>query len=149
MKVILTADVGGLGAKGDIVDVSAGYGRNYLLPNSLAITASAGALKQAEGMRRAKVEAERKVLDSAQATQSQLTGTRVVLAAQASDEGNLFGSIGVSEIIDAVKQITGIELERPSVVMAGPLKSIGLHEVNVRLHKDVAFPLPVEIIPAT
>ncbi len=148
MKLILTADVGGLGSKGDVVDVAAGYGRNYLLPKNLAIKASAGALKQAEDLKRAKVETERRELDKAEAIKSQLSGTRIVIAAQASDEGQLFGSIGVSDVADAVEKISGVKLDRGALGLAAPVKSIGLHEATVRLHPEVEFPLTLDVIPA-
>ena len=148
MKVILTAEVGGLGTKGDVVDVSAGYGRNYLLPKNLAIKASDGALKQADDLKRAKVEAEQRELDVAQATRNQLSGTRIVIAAQAGDEGQLFGSIGVTEIIEAVAKISGVSLDRSTVTLPTPVKNIGLHEASVKLHSQVEFPLTVDVIPA-
>lgn len=149
MKVILTAEVGGLGSKGDIVDVSAGYARNFLMPKKMAIKATEGALKQAEDLRRAKAEAEKRVLEVAETVKSQLTGTRVVIAAQAGDEGQLFGSIGPGEVVEAVEKLTGVALERRSVVMAAPVKSIGLHEIPVRLHPEVELSLTVDVIPAT
>lgn len=148
MKVILTSDVEGLGTKGDVVDVAAGYGRNYLLPKKLGIKASEGALKQAEGIRKARAEAEAREVASAEAVKLQLADTRIVIAAQAGDEGRLFGSIGVTEIVDAVKNLSSVNLDRGAVVLAEPVKSIGLHEITIQLHKDVSFPLTVDVIPA-
>jgi len=148
MKVILTSDVGGVGSKGDVIDVSAGYARNFLMPKKLAIKASDGALKQADNLRRAKVEAEKKVRGVAESTKAQLTGTRVVIAAQASDEGQLFGSIGATEIVEAVEKLTGVALARSSVALEAPVKSIGLHVIPVRLHPEVDLSLTVDVIPA-
>jgi len=148
MKVILTSEVGGVGAKGDVVDVSPGYARNFLMPKKLAIKASAGALKQAENLRRAQAEAEKKVRSAAESTKAQLTGTRVVIAAQASDEGQLFGSIGSTEIVEAVEKLTGVALERRTVTLEAPVKSIGLHVIPVQLHADVELSLTVDVIPA-
>jgi large subunit ribosomal protein L9 len=148
MKVILTTEVEGVGSKGDIVDVSAGYGRNYLLPKNLAIKATDGALRQAEALKRAKVEAERRALDGATATKTQLSGTRVVIAAQAGDEGQLFGSIGVTEVIEAIAKVSGVTLDRGAVSLPAPVKTIGLHEASVRLHPEVEFPLTIDVIPA-
>jgi large subunit ribosomal protein L9 len=148
MKVILTNAVTGVGAKGDVVDVSAGYARNFLMPKKLAIKASDGALKQAENLRRAHEEAEKKVKSAAESIKAQLTGTRVVIAAQASDEGQLFGSIGSTEIVEAVEKLTGVALERRSVALEAPVKSIGLHVIPVRLHPEVELSLTVDVIPA-
>lgn len=148
MKMILTSEVGGVGAKGDVVDVSPGYARNYLMPKKLAIKATDGALKQAEDLRRAQAEAERKVKAAAESIKAQLTGTRVVIAAQAGDEGQLFGSIGSTEIVEAVEKLTGVTLERRSVTLEAPVKSIGLHVVPVRLHPEVDLSLTVDVIPA-
>ncbi len=148
MKVILTSDVDGLGTKGDVVDVAAGYGRNYILPQKLGIMASDGALKQAEGLRRVRAEAGAREVAAAEAVKMQLADTRIIIAAQAGDEGRLFGSIGVTEIIDAVKNLSRVTLERGSIKLAEPVKSIGLYEITVSLHKDVSFPLTVDVIPA-
>lgn len=148
MKVILTADVDGLGTKGDVVDVAAGYGRNYILPQKLGIMASDGALKQAEGLRRVRAEAGAREVAAAEAVKMQLADTRIIIAAQAGDEGRLFGSIGVTEIIDAVKNLSRVTLERGSIKLAEPIKSIGLYEITVSLHKDVSFALTVDVIPA-
>ncbi len=147
MKLILIKDVEGLGHQGDIVDVSDGYGRNYLLPRHLAVKATPGALKDAEAMQRARREAERKAFEEAEAIAKSLVGTRIVIAARAGDEGKLFGSIGMSDIIDGVAKFTGVELDRKTVKLDEPIKTIGLHEVRVKLHPDVEFPLSIDVIP--
>ena len=147
MRVILTSDVEGLGTKGQVVDVAAGYGRNFLLPKKLGIKASEGALKQAEGIRQARADAESREVAAAEAVKLQLADTRIVIAAQAGDEGKLFGSIGVTEIVDAVKNLSSVTLERGAVQLSEPVKSIGLHEITVQLHKEVSFPLIVDVIP--
>jgi large subunit ribosomal protein L9 len=148
MKLILTEDVKGLGGKGEVVEVADGYGRNYLLPKRLAMRATAGALRDAEGIRTAHEETQRKVFEEAEATAKTLVGTRVVLAAQAGDEGKLFGSVTSSDVIDGVLKFTGVQLDRSTVQMAAPIKSIGLHEVMVRLHPEVQFALTLDVIPA-
>ena len=148
MKLILTSDVKGLGGKGEVVEVADGYGRNYLLPKRLAMRATAGALRDAEGIRTAHEEARKKVLEEAEATAKTLVGTRVVLAAQAGDEGKLFGSVTAGDVIDGVLKFTGVQLDRSTVQMASPIKSIGLHEVMVKLHPEVQFALTLDVIPA-
>ncbi|HEX6286007.1 MAG TPA: 50S ribosomal protein L9 [Acidimicrobiia bacterium] len=148
MKLILTADVDPLGKRGDVVDVADGYARNFLLPRQKAIKANEGALAQAEAIREARIEAERRAKEEAENIATQLVGSRVVLAAQAGDEGQLYGSVGVSDVVEGIKRFTGIELDRAQVHIAEPIKAIGLHEVQVRVHADVEFPLTLDVIPA-
>jgi len=148
MKLILTADVDPLGKRGDVVDVADGYARNYLLPRRKAIKANDGALSQAEAIREARVEAERRAKETAENIATQLVGSRVVLAAQAGDEGQLYGSVGIGDIVEGIHRFTGIELERSQIEIGVPIKAIGLHEVQIKAHPDVEFPLTVDIIPA-
>ena len=148
MKLILTADVQDLGGRGDVVDVADGYARNYLLPKGFAIKANEGALEQAESIRAARIEAERRAKESAENIAQQLVGSRVVLAAQAGDEGQLYGSVSVADVVEGIKRFTGIELEKGQLVIGAPIKAIGLHEIQVKLHPEVEFPLTLDIIPA-
>jgi large subunit ribosomal protein L9 len=148
MKLILTSDVTDLGKRGDVVDVADGYARNFLLPRSKAIKANDGALAQAEAIREARLEAERKAIEAAEAIATQLAGSRVVLAAQAGDEGQLYGSVGVGDVLEGIKRFTGLELERGQIAIAEPIKAIGLHEITIKAHPDVEFPLTLDVIPA-
>jgi large subunit ribosomal protein L9 len=148
MKLILTSDVAPLGKRGDVVDVADGYARNFLLPQKLAITANSGALEQAETVRQARIEAERRAKETAENIATQLVGSRVVLAAQAGDEGQLYGSIGVADIVEGIQRFTGIELERNVIEIDSPIRAIGLHEIRIKAHPEVEFPLTLDIIPA-
>ena len=148
MKLILTADVDPLGKRGDVVDVAEGYARNFLLPGKKAIKANDGAVRQAEAIREARLEAEQKAREAAENIASQLAGSRVVLAAQAGDEGQLYGSVGVGDIVEGIKRFTGIEIDRNQIEIPKPIKAIGLHEITVKAHPEVEFPLTVDIIPA-
>ncbi len=148
MKLILTADVTDLGKRGDVVDVADGYARNFLLPKKKAIKANDGALAQAEAIREARIVAEAKAKEAAEAIATQLVGSRVVIAAQAGDEGQLYGSVGASDVVEGIQRFTGIELERGQVVLEEPIKAIGLHEIQVMVHPEVEFPLTLDIIPA-
>lgn len=148
MKIILTQDVQDLGLRGDVVDVAAGYARNYLVPRSLAIAATRGALKDAEKIRIARQEMARKELESAEAMAQGLTGTTVVVAARAADEGKLFGSIGVRDVAEAIAKYTGIAVPHEQIRLAGPIKEIGLHPVFVKPHAEVEFQLVLDVIPA-
>ena len=148
MKLILTDDVNELGKRGDVVDVAEGYARNFLLPKKKAIKANEGALAQAEAVREARIEAERKAKDEAENIATQLVGSRVVLAAQAGDEGQLYGSVGASDVVEGIRRFTGIELDRGQIEIASPIKAIGLHEIQVKVHPEVEFPLTLDVIPA-
>ena len=148
MKLTLTSDVKELGKRGDVVDVADGYARNFLLPKKFAMKANVGALEAAESIREARIVADRKAKDLAETIATQLVGSRVVLAAQAGDEGQLYGSVGVGDIVEGINRFTGIELERGQVELAEPIKAIGLHEIRVKVHQDVEFPLTLDIIPA-
>ena len=148
MKLILTADVKELGKRGDVVDVADGYARNFLLPRKKAVTASDGMLAQAESTRAVRIETDRRAKDAAENIATQLVGTRVVIAAQASDEGQLYGSVSIADIVEGIKRFTGFELEKKNVEAAGPIREIGLHEIQVKLHEKVEFPLTLDVIPA-
>jgi large subunit ribosomal protein L9 len=148
MKVILTKDVEDLGQQGDVVDVADGYARNYLVPRSYAIKASEGALRQAETMRLAREEALQAALEEAETFAQSLTGTRVVVAANAGDEGRLFGSISESDIATAITKFTGIEVNHKIIALDTPIKEIGLHEVALRPHPEVEFIVALDVIPA-
>jgi large subunit ribosomal protein L9 len=149
MKLILTSDVEPLGKRGDVVDVAEGYARNFLLPRKKAVKANEGALAQAEAIREARVESERKAKEDAERLATQLVGSRVVIAAQAGDEGQLYGSISPADVVEGVKRFTGIDLDRSTLEITKPIKAIGLHEINIKLHEDVEFPLTLDVIPAT
>jgi large subunit ribosomal protein L9 len=149
MRLILTSDVQDLGKRGDVVDVAEGYARNFLLPRRKAVKANDGALAQAGRIREARIEAEQRAREMAEEIAGQLVGSRVVIAAQAGDEGQLYGSVGLSDVVEGVRRFTGIELDRSTVEIAKPIKAIGLHEIHIRLHPEVEFPLTLDVIPAT
>jgi large subunit ribosomal protein L9 len=148
MRLILLSDVVDLGNKGDLVDVADGYARNFLLPKKRAIVATEGALAQAESLKAAREESERQAKEAAERIASQLAGVRVVLAAQAGDEGKLYGSVSSVDVIEGIKKFTGVELERSNLEIRQAIKSIGLHEVWVKLHTTVEFPVTLDVIPA-
>ncbi|MGI9609034.1 MAG: 50S ribosomal protein L9 [Acidimicrobiia bacterium] len=147
-KVILTQDVSDLGTKGEIVEVKDGYARNYLVPRSLAVKATRGAVKQAETMRQAREEAVKRELAEAEALAQQLIGARVVVAARSGDEGKLFGSIGASDIAEAIKKFTGVEVDAKIINIEQPIKEIGLHEIDLQPHERVDFTVTLDVIPA-
>lgn len=146
MEVILLEKVRNLGELGEQVKVKSGFARNYLIPYGKAVTANEE--------NRAKFEAQRAVLEMAQADAlgkakaraEKLTGFTVQIVRKVGEEGKLFGSVGIRDICDAVEQ-AGFELERSEVHLAtGPLKEIGDHEISVSLHPEVNFKLIVSVI---
>ena len=146
MKVILATDVEKLGRKGDVVTVADGYGRNYLVPKGLALTASKGALKQAELMRKAREELERKVKDEAAAKVATLGASPVYISARAGEEGKLFGSVTNSDVARAIAEQLGEEIDRRNIRLEDPIRTTGTHQVEVHLHEEVNALVTVEVI---
>ena len=146
MKVILRADVAGVGKKGDMVDVADGHARNYLVPKGLAFKASAGAQAQATAMRRARDVRDARDRGAAEEVAKRLVPTVVTVKAKAGAEGRLFGSVTAADIVDAVQAQTGIELDRRRLHLDEPIKSIGTHQVPAKLHADVEFPITVDVV---
>ena len=147
MKLILTDTVDGLGHKGDVVEVADGYGRNYLVPQSKAIKATRGALKEAEVLRGSREEAERVEKAAASLIAEALADSRVVVAARSADEGKLFGSIGARNVAEAIAQYTGVQVEPQIIMLTGPIKEIGQHEVTIKPHPEIEFQLTLDVIP--
>ena len=148
MNVILLKDVADLGGKGDIVEVSNGYARNYLLPKKMAMKATTGAIKQAEKLRQQRIEAEARAKSEAEELARNLVGSRVVIAARSGDEGKLFGSVGTHDIAEAVKKFSGVDISSGIISIPQPIKEIGLHEVTMRPHDEVEFSVTLDVIPA-
>ncbi|MBV9450079.1 MAG: 50S ribosomal protein L9 [Streptosporangiaceae bacterium] len=145
MKLILTQEVGGLGAPGDVVDVAPGYGRNYLIPRGFAMPWTRGAEKQIDLIKRARSAREIRGLEDAQAIANQLSGLRVRMRRRAGASGRLFGSVGSADIVAAVREAGGPELDRRRIEVRDPIKTIGSHQVRVRLHAEVSAPVDIEI----
>lgn len=148
MKLLLRSDVDGVGKKGDIVDVADGYGRNYLLPKGFAIVATGGVAAQAESMRRSRDQRDAADKAAAEEIASKLVAATIAISARAHGEGELFGSVTVTEIVDAVSAQTGIDLDRHVVQLDEPIKAVGSHHVSVKLHPKVQIQLAVEVSPA-
>jgi large subunit ribosomal protein L9 len=148
VKVILNQEVRGVGAPGDIVEVADGYGRNYLLPRNLARLATAGAVRQAEGIRSRRVAREIADLEQARTVAAHLESLRVVIPAKAGKEGRLFGSITTPQIVDAVARTGGTQIDRRRIHLDSAIKNVGTHRITVRLHPEVEATVNVEVVPA-
>ena len=146
MKVILRSDVDGVGKRGDVLDVADGYGRNFLLPRGLALKATGGAAQQASSMRRARDVRDASDRSAAQEIATKLVPTRITLTARAGAEGKLFGSITTTDIVEAVQEQTGIELDKRNVHVDEPIRSTGEHSATARLHAEVVFPISLDVV---
>ena len=133
MKVLLRQDISGVGRRGDIVSVSSGHARNFLLPRGLAIAATDGAVVQATSMRRARDLREAADRESAQAIVAELAKRTIQVQAKAGSEGRLFGSVTATDIAQAVSAQAGITLDRKSIEIASPIRTVGDHSVTVEL----------------
>lgn len=147
MRVILSKDLDKLGRKGDVVTVADGFARNFLVPQGLAMAATKGSLRQAEQMRRAREEAERKARDAASNKAARLGSQPVYISARAGESGRLFGSVTKSDVARAVQEQLGEEVDRHQVRLDDPIRSVGTHSVEVHLHEGVDARLSVEVIP--
>lgn len=148
MKLILTQEVTGLGGPGDVVEVAGGYGRNYLVPRGLAMRWTRGAEKQVELIKRARSTRDIRGLDDARETAGRLAGLTVRLPTRAGASGRLFGSVGTGDIVSAVRAAGGPELDKRRIEIPNPIKTIGAHQVRVRLHPEVTATLDIEIVPS-
>lgn len=150
MKIILTTDVSGLGAPGDIVEVKDGYGRNYLLPRGLAVVATKGAERQVQTIRRARQAREIRGLDHAAEVKAALErlGLVKLAARSAKGGGRLFGSVTQADVVAAVKAAGGPVVDKRTVDLPGHIKTTGTHQVGVRLHPDVTATISLDVVSA-
>jgi len=146
MKIILRTDVTDLGKRGDILDVSDGYARNYLVPKGLAMKASTGAAEQAASMRRARDLRDAQDRAAAEALATTLVPKVITVAARAGTEGRLFGSVTAADIAAAVEAQTSVQIDRRKIALGEPIKTLGTHTVPVKLHADVEFPVTLDVV---
>ena len=147
MKVILTEEIRGLGTRGDVVSVKDGYARNYLFPKNLALEATAGNLKQIEHERRKWALLAQQEKDAAQKAADSVKGIKVVVQKRVGESGQLFGSVTANEIADALEAKGVKNVDKRRIELAHPIKTLGVHDVEVRLHKDVSANIQVEVQP--
>ena len=138
MKLILTTDVPGLGAPGDIIEVRDGYGRNFLLPQNKAIVATKGAEKQVATIKRAQLAREIRGTEHANEVKQALEKLTVSITARTTGDGTrLFGSITAADVADAIKKAGGPTVDKRTIETGGHIKSVGAHPVSVKLHPGV------------
>ncbi len=147
-KVILREDVENLGDAGELVSVRRGYARNYLIPQGKAIPATASSLRELEHHRRVIQEKQARERRSLDAQRAHIETLEVEITAQAGEEGKLFGSVTSREIAEHLAG-KGIEIDRRKIVLDEPIKQVGEHSVNVRLHREVVASLKVKVVAAS
>ena len=148
MRIVLRSDLDNVGKKGDIIEVADGYARNFLLPKGHAIKATDGVVDQAASMRRSRDLKDAKDREAGETIARKLVPMVIRLSARAGGEGKLFGSITSQDIVAAVAEQAGVELDRRKVHLDDPIRTVGTHEVPVKLHSDVQFRITVEVSKA-
>ncbi|MCX6455797.1 MAG: 50S ribosomal protein L9 [Actinomycetes bacterium] len=146
MKLILTREVSGLGQPGDVVTVKDGYARNYLLPLGNAIAWSLGGEKQIEGIRRARSAREIRDLDHAKQIKTSLESAEIVVKAKVGATGVLFGSVTDKDIAQAIKSVSGLDIDRHRIKVAGHIKKIGQYTAKVGLHSQISASVTVNVV---
>lgn len=148
MKIVLRGDVDNVGKKGDILDVADGFARNYLLPKGFAIKATPGVEAQAASMRRSRDLKDAKDREAGETVARKLVPMVIRVAAKAGTEGKLFGSVTSADVVAAVAAQAGVDLDRRTLHLEEPIRTVGTHEVPVKLHSDVQFRITVEVAKA-
>ena len=147
MKVILQKTVERLGDPGDVADVADGYARNFLIPRGLAVRAEKGAVRHAESLKRAHQTRTKAQKGEFEAIAARIIQSPVVVTARAGEEGKLFGSVTAADIAEALSSETGVAVDRRDIHLDEPIRSVGTHEVTVRLHPEVDPVLTVDVQP--
>ena len=148
MRVVLRTDVPKLGKKGDICDVADGFARNYLFPRGQAIIANEGISDQAARMRHAREVKDAHDRQVAETVARSLVQQVIRVPMRAGPEGRLFGSVTTATIAEAVAEQTGVQIDRYRLHLPEPIKALGTHEVPLRLHSEVEFPVTVDVVRA-
>ncbi len=148
MKLILTQEVSGLGAPGDVVEVKDGYGRNYLVPRGVAIRWTRGGEKQVTAIRRGREVREVRDVEHAKQLKGELENLKITLPVRAGTTGRLFGSVTVADVVAAVTKAGGPDIDKRRVEVSAPIRTVGAHQVTVRLHPEVSATLGVDVTSA-
>lgn len=145
MKVVLQKAVEKLGVPGDVIDVADGYARNYLVPRGLAVKATRGMVKHQESLQRSYQVRVAKGKSEAESVAAKLLATPLRVSARAGDEGKLFGSITAEALAEQIQVQAGIQVDKRDVHLTEPIRSVGVHEVKIRLHHEVEPIVSVEV----
>ena len=145
MKVILTEDVEKLGQSNEVVEVADGYARNFLLPRSLAVPATASAIANLDNTKRVHERRQTRLRGGAEQIAAQLQGKTLVMPAKIGSGGRLYGSIGTQDIAEKLHSQFGIELDRRQVLLEDTIREAGTFTVPVKLHRDVQAEVSVQV----
>ncbi|MEE6281703.1 50S ribosomal protein L9 [Georgenia sunbinii] len=147
-KIILTHEVSGLGTAGDVVEVKDGYARNFLFPRGLATGWTKGAQKQIDQMRQARKKRQVATVEEARSIRDSLQSKPVVVSARSGAGGRLFGAVTTTDIAEAVKAAGGPSVDKRKIEVSSPIKSLGEHKVQIRLHEDVQATVEISVVEA-
>ncbi len=148
MKIILTQEVTGLGGSGDVVEVKDGYARNYLVPRGLAVRWTRGGEKTVESLRKSRAAKAVATHEHAAEIKAKLEGAPVDLAVRAGAAGRLFGAVTPAEVAAAIAAASGESVDKRTIAIDHPIKSLGEHTVSVRLHDDVSAVVALNVVSA-
>jgi len=146
-QAILLQDVDNVGSRGEVIDVSPGYLRNYLLPRKLAHQATPGALAEAQRRMEAAEQAAKDAADRAQENAALLSRTVLTIPQPAGEDGRLFGSVTSEDIVNAIKQARGLKLDRRKVHLEQPIRTTGTHMVTIEVHDGVTADVKTIVTP--
>ena len=145
MKVVMRSDVDDVGKKGDVLEVADGFARNFLIPQGLALKATAGSEEQAVAMRRTRELHEAEEKEEAEAMAARLADKVIHIAANAGDEGKLFGSVTTADIVTALAEQANVVIDRKAID-SEPIKTLGSHSVVAKVHPEVDVAIMVEVV---
>jgi len=145
-SVLLIKPVDGLGVEGDEATVKAGYARNYLVPQKLAVPLTAANRKQIEALKVAKAAREQKEVVIAEVLKAKLEAIHIAVQVRAGEEGKMFGAVTAQELYDYITK-EGVEVDRKKIQLPSPIKTLGKHSTEIKLHSEVVFDFEFEVVP--
>ncbi len=145
MQVVLLKDVAKLGVKGDIVNVTEGYARNFLYPRNLASPASEGKLKEISNQRQAQADKKQKQEAAAKELAAKISNLTVVLNAKVGEGGRLFGAISNKDVADGLKKQHGYDIDKKKIVLKEPIKNLGTHKITIKIHPVAQAEISVQV----
>ena len=147
MKLVLREDVRSLGKKGDVVNVSRGYARNYLFPKNLAIDATEQNLEQAEKIKEDRKKKEEEAISIAADLRQTLEDVHIVIAQSSTDEGTLYASITKDQIVESIEKFSGTKVQEEIINIPEPVKEIGLHKILLEISDEISIEIDLEVVP--
>ena len=147
MKLVLNQDVRSLGKRGDVINVSKGYARNYLLPKNLAIYATEQNLVEAEKIKEDREKKEEEAIYFATDLRQTLEDVHIVIAQSSTDEGTLYASITKAQISESIEKFSGTKVQEEIINIPKPVKEIGLHKILLEISDELSIEIDLEVVP--